>query len=100
MDGTVMEVDGVRYQLVAEPVRSSLSDSAAMLWGFPVRILRDGERIATKTCFVGRISVAALDPQAPDAPAERLVPVLHELAFARIRNRLEKGELGDEIVFA
>lgn len=100
MDEHLIEVDGVTYTLVPEPMRTSLSDGPTMLWGFPVRILRDGEPVGTKTCFVGRISVAARDPQAPDAPAERLVPILHELAFARIRSRLEKGEAGDEIVFA
>lgn len=93
-------VDGVEYQLEAEPVRASLSDGPSMLWGFPVNVRRGGELVSRKTCFVGRISVAARDPQAPDAPFDVLEPILHDLAFARVKARIEKSEFDNEIVFA
>ena len=100
MNETVIEADGVAYTLQAEAVRTSLGDGPPMLWGFPVRVLREGALVSTKTCFVGRVSVAARDPGAPDAPSDRLIPVLYALAFERVRARIEKGEFGDEIVFA
>lgn len=97
---TTVTVEGVDYELEAEPVRASLSDGPTMLWGFPVNVRRGGEVVSRKTCFVGRISVAARDPQAPDAPFDVLEPILHELAFARVKARIEKHELDNEIVFA
>jgi len=95
-----IQVDGVEYRMVPEAVRTSLSDSAPMLWGFPVHVLRGEETVCVKTCFVGRVSVHARDPEAPDAASDRLVPILYDLALERVRARLEKGELDDEIVFA
>ncbi len=96
----VVTVDGVEYELEAEEIRASLSDGPAMLWGFPVNVRRDGEVVSRKTCFVGRISVAARDREAPDAPYDVLEPILHELAFARVTARIEKNEFDNEIVFA
>ena len=40
------------------------------------------------------------NPAAPDAPIDVLQPVLHELAFEKIEERLHQGETGDEILFA
>ena len=91
-----VEVDG----RVPEGVRTALTESEHMLWGFQVRVLQDGREVGVKTCFVGRVSVQARAPEALRGTVEDLVPVLHELAFARIRDRLAKGEAGDEIVFA
>jgi hypothetical protein len=71
-----------------------------MLWGFQVRVLQGGEELAIKTCFVGRVSVQFRDAAALDGPIESLLPVLHELAFEKIEERLRAGELGDEILFA
>jgi hypothetical protein len=71
-----------------------------MLWGFQVRILRDGEEVGIKTCFVGRVSVQVRNPDALEAPIDVLAPILHELAFEKIVERLREGEPGDEIVFA
>ncbi len=96
-----VNVDGVDYELDAEPARTSLiGEGAPMLWGFPVNVRRDGEVVSRKTCFVGRISVAARNPEAPDAPYDVLEPVLHELAFERIVKRIEAQEFENEIVFA
>jgi hypothetical protein len=85
---------------VPDAVRTSLSDDAPMLWGFQVRVYRGEELVCVKTCFVGRVSVHARDPGAPDAPSDRLAPVLHELALEKIRPAIEAGALEDEIVFA
>jgi hypothetical protein len=95
-----VEVEGVAYELDPQPVRTSLGDGPAMLWGFEVRVLRDGREVGRKTCFVGRVSVQFRDAEAPDAPIDRLLPVLHELAFTKIEERLRAGEPGDEILFA
>ncbi len=95
-----LEVDGREFQLEPQPIRTSLSDGPAMLWGFEVRVLQDGREVGVKTCFVGRVSVQFKDASAPDAPIETLLPVLHELAFEKIANRLREGELDDEIIFA
>ncbi len=81
-------------------LRTSLTDGPSMLWGFQVRVLSDGEELGIKTCFVGRVSVQFRNPAAPDAPIEILMPVLHELAFEKIEERLHQGETGDEILFA
>ena len=81
-------------------MRTSLTDGPPMLWGFQVRVLENGEEIAVKTCFVGRVSVQFRDAAALDGPIEALLPVLHELAFEKIEERLAAGEPGDEIIFA
>lgn len=99
-DRMTIEVDGVAYELVAEPVRTSLSDGPPMLWGFPVDVLRDGRRVSRKTCFVGRVSVHTRNPEVLDGPSDLLIPVVYELAFERVRARVAKGELDDEIVYA
>jgi hypothetical protein len=97
---TSVEAGGVTWELDPQPVRSSLSDAPPMLWGFQVHVLRDGELQGVKTCFVGRVGVQVRSPEALEGPIEGLLPVLHELAFAKIIQRLEAGEPGDEIVFA
>lgn len=95
-----VEVPGASYDLDFQPVRSSLSDAPAMLWGFQVNVLRDGALTGIKTCFVGRVGVQARDPDALAGNMERLSPVLYELAYEKIVSRLEAGEPGDEILFA
>jgi hypothetical protein len=95
-----VETEGGPYELDPQPVRTSLTDGPPMLWGFQVRVLRDGEEVAVKTCFVGRVSVQLRDETALDGPIEGLLPVLHELAFDKIEERLRAGEPGDEIIFA
>jgi hypothetical protein len=71
-----------------------------MLWGFQVHVLRDGELLGVKTCFVGRVGVHARAPEALEGPIDALLPVLHELALEKVRDRLAAGETGDEILFA
>lgn len=88
------------YALVPQPLRTSLSDSPAALWGFQVHVLHDGALLGIKTCFVGRVRVHTRDPAAPDGPVALLMPILHEVAVEKIRERLEAGEPGDEILFA
>lgn len=95
-----VEVDGTTYTLVPQPLRTSLSDSPAALWGFQVHVERDGTLVGIKTCFVGRVRVHTKDPAAPDGPVSALMPILHDVAVAKIRERLEQGEAGDEILFA
>ena len=46
------------------------------------------------------MSVQFKDATALEGPIENLLPVLHELAYAKIVPRLEAGEAGDEILFA
>jgi hypothetical protein len=41
-----------------------------------------------------------MNPEAVDGPVAALVPLLHEVAIEKIRERLEQGEDGDEILFA
>lgn len=96
----VIKVGGETYALEPQPIRSSLSDSEPMLWGFQVHVRRNEVLVGVKTCFVGRVGVQVRDPAALEGPIDRLVPVLHELALARIRDRIQAGETGDEIVFA
>ena len=96
----VLEVEGQMYTLVPQPLRTSLSDSPAALWGFQVHVLRDDELIGVKTCFVGRVRVHTRDPAAADGPVTVLMPILHEVAVEKIGERLAAGELGDEILFA
>lgn len=95
-----LAVDGTAYVLVPQPIRMSLSDSPAALWGFEVHVLRDEAVVGIKTCFVGRVRVHTKAPHAVDGPITALMPVLHEIAVGKIRERLELGELGDEILFA
>ena len=95
-----VETEAGTYELDPQPVRTSLTDGPPMLWGFQVRILQNGEEIAIKTCFVGRVSVQFRDEAALDGPIEGLLPVLHELAFEKVEERLRAGEPGDEILFA
>jgi hypothetical protein len=95
-----VETENSVYELDPQPVRTSLTDGPPMLWGFQVRVLEDGEEIAIKTCFVGRVSVQFRDAAALDGPIEALLPVLHELAFEKVEERLRAGEPGDEILFA
>ena len=63
-----VEVEGTTYTLVPQPLRTSLSDSPAALWGFQVHVLREGELAGIKTCFVGRVRVHTKDPTAADGP--------------------------------
>jgi hypothetical protein len=95
-----VQVDGVTYELEPQGVRASLSDSPSALWGFQVHVLRDGQLVAIKTCFIGRVRVHTKAPDVVDGPMEHLAPVLHDIALEKVRERLEAGELEDEIVFA
>lgn len=93
-------VGDVAYTLVPQPLRTSLSDSPAALWGFQVHVMQDDVLVGIKTCFVGRVRVHTRDPAAPDGPVSVLMPILHDVAVEKIRERLEAGEAGDEILFA
>ena len=96
-----VEVESRSFTLVPQEIRTSLTDGPSMLWGFQVHVLDEEERlVGVKTCFVGRVSVQFRDAAAPDAPIDRLAPVLHELAFEKVEARLREGEPGDEILFA
>ena len=92
--------DGTTYRLVAEGVRTSLSDGPPMLWGFAVRVMAGDEVVGVKTCFVSRITVQGRNAEALDAPGEILYPVLYELAFEKGAAAVQSGDLGDELVFA
>jgi hypothetical protein len=94
-----LEVEGRVFDLEPQPIRTSLTDGPAMLWGFEVRVLSEGRELGVKTCFVGRVSVQFRDKNAPDGPIEGLLPVLHQLAYEKIEGRLKEGEAGDEILF-
>lgn len=98
--GVEIETAAGRFTLEPQPIRTSLSDSPAALWGFQVHVLRDGELVGIKTCFVGRVRVHAKNPDAVDGPVAALLPILHEVAIEKIRGRLDEGEFGDEILFA
>lgn len=100
MSGRSVEVDGIEYLLEPQPVRTALSETSPMLWGFEVNVVRGGEVVGVKTCFVGRVSIHSRAPEYVDGPMEELVPILHELALAKVEDRLADGELGNEIVFA
>jgi hypothetical protein len=102
VSGAAVEIDTAsgRFRLEPQPIRTSLTDSPAALWGFQVNVLRDGELVGIKTCFVGRIRVHSKNPEAVDGPVTALLPVLHEVAFEKIRARLDEGEFGDVILFA
>lgn len=100
MSNRQVEVEGTVYELAPEPVRTSLSDGPPMLWGFQV-FIRDseGKELGMKTCFVGRVSVQFRNKEALEGGMEDLVPVLHDLAFEKIIERLKAGETADEILF-
>jgi hypothetical protein len=49
---------------------------------------------------VGRVSVQVRNPDAPDAPGDILIPILHELACEKVAAAIREGNLEDEIVFA
>lgn len=93
-------VDGQRYELRAEPPRSSLTDDAHTLWGFNVQVIEGGTPIAIKTCFVGRVSMQMRHPDALTGTAQDIAAAVHSLAFDRVAEGLAKGELDDAIVFA
>jgi len=71
-----------------------------MLWGFQVKVLDGARLVCIKTCFVGRVSVQVRNAAALDAPAEILIPVLHELALEKVAAAIREGDLEDELVFA
>lgn len=100
MTNRKVEVESGAYELVPQEIRTSLTEGPAMLWGFQVHVLRDGQLVGIKTCFVGRVSVQFRDAAALDGPIDALAPVLHELAFEKVEARLREGEPGDEILFA
>ena len=95
-----IDAGGTHYVLEPQPIRTSLSDSPAALWGFQVHVLRGGDLVGIKTCFVGRVRVHSKNPAAVDGPVADLLPILHEVAVEKIRARLDEGEPGDEILFA
>jgi hypothetical protein len=96
-----LEVEGTTYLLEPQPLRTSLTDGPAMLWGFQVHVLSEaGELLGIKTCFVGRVSVQFRDASVLDAPIDQLAPVLHELAYEKVDERLREGATEDEILFA
>lgn len=96
---TEVEVGEVVYRLEPQAVRQSLSDEAPMLWGFEVNVVLGGERVGVKTCFVSRVTVQARHPEALTGGVDVLGPALWELGLAKVRERLELGEAGDEILF-
>lgn len=100
MSNVRVEAEGQEYELRFEPVRTSLSDSAPMLWGFQVFVLKDGEEVGMKTCFVGRASLQFRHKEALEGTSEDLMPALHELATEKIVARLAEGHPEDEILFA
>ena len=89
-----VEIEGGVLRARSPAVRTSLTDGPPMLWGFQVRVLENGAEIAIKTCFVGRVSVQFRDEAALDGPIEGLLPVLHELAFEKIEERLRGRRAG------
>jgi hypothetical protein len=95
-----VQAGSVAYELEPQPVRTSLTDTVHTLWGFEVDVFCDGAKVGVKTCFVGRVSVQGRHPEALAGTFEDLVPVLYDLALAKVRARLDEGEPGDEILFA
>lgn len=93
-------VDGVDYVIDPQPIRTSLTDDPAAMWGFQVHVLRDGELLGIKTCFVGRIRVHTIAPELLDAGMGQLAPVIYDVAIGKIIERLEEGAPEDEILFA
>ena len=86
-----LEVEGRTFTLEPQPIRTSLTDGPAMLWGFQVRVLSDDRELGIKTCFVGRVSVQFRDAAAPDGPIEALLP---GAAPARLREDRGAAEGG------
>lgn len=95
-----VEVDGLLYEVVPQPIRVSLSDDAPSLWGLQVHVLREGELLGIKTCFVGRVTLYARAKDALDGGMDLLAPVIHEVVREKVAARLAEGETGDEILFA
>ncbi len=95
-----VEVNGIQYELEPQGVRASLSDSPSALWGFQVHVYLDGQLLAVKTCFIGRVRVHTKAPEVLDGPMEHLAPVLHQIAIDKITEQLGEGAIEDEIVFA
>ena len=94
------EVGGETYELHPGPIRQSLTDDAPMLWGYAVRVLKDGEELGVKTVFVGRVSVQTTDPEALKGGMQDLAPVLYDLGIAKVVEELEAGKTDDEILFS
>ncbi len=63
-------------------------------------MIRADEVVGIKTCFVGRVTLHLRAPDAVDGPIDGLAPVIHEVVAEKVRERLEAGEAGDEILFA
>jgi hypothetical protein len=93
-------VQGVQYELRPGPVRQSLGEEAPTLWGFEMQVLRDGEPLGIKTCFIGRVSVHTRSPEALEGGMQDLAPVLYDLGQEKVVEQLEAGQLDDEILFA
>lgn len=101
MSTRTVTAGGTEYELRAEAVRSSLTDSPHTLWGFRIDVLADDLVVAVKTCFVGRVSVQARHPEALQGTAEDLTVAIHGLGLDKVVEGLEKGEeVEDGIVFA
>lgn len=101
MSTRTVTAGGKKYELRAEAVRSSLSDSPQTLWGFRVDVITDGTLVAVKTCFVGRVSVQARHPEALQGSAEDLTVAIHALGLDKVVAGLEKGDdVEDGIIFA
>ena len=100
MSTRTVTAGGRDFELVAEPPRTSLTDDAHTLWGFNVQVLENGEVLAIKTCFVGRVSVQARHPEALQGTAEDIAAVVHQMAFDKIEQGLASGEVDDALVFA
>lgn len=92
-------VEGIDYELRPGPVRQSLGEDAPMLWGFEMQVLRDGASCGIKTCFIGRVTVQARFPEALTGGMDVLAPALYDLGVQKVVERLEAGELDDEILF-
>jgi len=95
-----VSVDGVEWVMAPQPVRMSLSDAPPAMWGFQVNVVRDGQVVGVKTCFVGRVRVHTVAPDALDAPMGVLAPVLYDIALEKVADRIREGEPEDEILFA
>jgi len=93
-------VGDVEYVLAPQPIRTSLTDTPTAMWGFQVHVLKDGELLGIKTCFVGRVRVHSIAPDALDAGMGILAPIVYEVAVGKIVERLEEGAPEDEILFA
>lgn len=100
MSTRTITAEGRHFELRAEPPRTSLTDDAHTLWGFNVEIVEDGQVVAIKTCFVGRVSVQARHPEALSGTAEDIAQVVHSLALDKVAEGLAKGEVEDSIIFA